>query len=264
MRFAPRDLDLLFEELTLPTPRNVSAVLAALETDGLVSRSRGRGAVWALTPIGRGRTAELLGDGDLQALQVEGALSVAPVLGNLTHPLLPPALAPPEALVAIKDFLSQHPFESNVFGMTRFPETRPEGGQPDPVQPALRVAREVCAAHGLTFHLASDRALSDDLWTNVVSFMWASKFGIAFFEDRQDRGLNYNMGIEVGSMLMAGRRCALLRDTSVERMPTDLVGRIYKSVDLARPDSVGDELHRWVRDDLALGKCNGCPRHSQP
>lgn len=174
------------------------------------------------------------------------------LLGGYSHPVLPTSLAPPELLPALHDFLAAHPFDTNVFGMTRFPSDAAPGGDPDPMTPALQAAKEVCADHGLEFHLASDRAMSDDLWSNVAAHMWASKYGIAFFEERV-RELNYNMTIEVGSMLMAGRRCALLKDASIERMPTDLVGRIYKSVDLDDPDTVRSAVEDWVTNDLNLG-----------
>jgi hypothetical protein len=145
--------------------------------------------------------------------------------------------------------------ERNVFGMTRFPDV----SRDDPVAPALTVARDVSASHGLEFHLASDRAMDDDLWTNVAAHMWASRYGVAFFEDRVDSGMNYNLTIEVGSMLMTGRRCAFLKDISIERLPTDLVGRIRKDVDLDNLDTVALALHAWMRDDLALGACPDCP-----
>jgi hypothetical protein len=125
------------------------------------------------------------------------------------------------------------------------------------VKRALDAARSVCEAHGLEFHLASDRQILDDLWQNVAAHMWASRYGIAFFEDLADppRGLSYNLTIEVGSMLTTGRRCALLRDGSVAAMPTDLVGQIYKAVDLANIRTVETALHAWIRDDLGLGPC---------
>ena len=88
--------------------------------------------------------------------------------------------------------------------------------------------------------------------------MWASRYGIAFFEDRVERGMNYNLTIEVGAMLMTGRRCALLKDKSVERMPTDLIGRIRKDVDLDDLSTVVQALHTWIRDDLSLGSCPAC------
>lgn len=89
--------------------------------------------------------------------------------------------------------------------------------------------------------------------------MWACQYGIAFFENRREKGLNYNLTIEVGAMLMAGRRCALLKDASIERMPTDLVGRIYKSVDLDDPETVAAAVHIWAAEDLGLGRCSACP-----
>ena len=101
--------------------------------------------------------------------------------------------------------------------------------------------------------------MDDDLWTNVAAHMWASRYGIAFFEDRVDRGMNYNLTTEVGSMLMTGRRCALLKDASIERLPTDLVGRIRKDIDLDDLSTVSEALHRWIRHDLSLGACPDCP-----
>lgn len=62
----------------------------------------------------------------------------------------------------------------------------------------------------------------DDLWGNVSAPMWASNYGVAFFEDRRGRGMNHNLMVEVGAMLMAGRRCLLLKDSSIKRMPTNL------------------------------------------
>ena len=90
--------------------------------------------------------------------------------------------------------------------------------------------------------------------------MWASRYGIAFFEDLADppRGLNYNLTTEVGSMLITGRRCCLLKDPSISTLPTDLVGRIRKDVDLSSDDAVAEALHKWIRDDLGLGPCADC------
>lgn len=123
----------------------------------------------------------------------------------------------------------------------------------------MQTARDTCALHALELHLASDRAMHDDLWTNVTAHMWASRYGIGLFEDRVQRGLNHNLTIEIGGMLTTGRRCALLKDGSLEKMPTDLVGQIYKSVDLDRHESVADALHVWIRDDLGLPGCARCP-----
>jgi hypothetical protein len=36
-------------------------------------------------------------------------------------------------------------------------------------------------------------------------------------------------------------------------LPSDLTGKIYKPVDLAKPKTVSDELTHRIRDDLNLG-----------
>jgi hypothetical protein len=160
----------------------------------------------------------------------------------------------------LRDFLAAHEFARNVFGVTRFP-TEGSDAPPDPIKDTLEVARAVCASHGLEFHLASDGQLHDDLWMNVAAYMWASRYGIAFVEDLAvpPRGLNYNLTAEVGSMLITGRRCCLLKDPSIESLPTDFVGRIRKDVDLSDIKQVEKALHIWIRDDLPLGSCSSCP-----
>jgi hypothetical protein len=188
----------------------------------------------------------------------ETAITGGTRLGGAVHPVIPVSLAPPDLIRPLRDFLDHHPFDTNVLGMTRFPDDD-DPTDPDPVGGALDAAREVCRHHGLEFHLASDRAMHDDLWSNVAAHMWASRYGIAFFEDRRAKGVNYNLTIEVGSMLITGRRCCLLKDSSIKRLPTDLVGRIYKSVEMDDRTTVEAALHAWISDDLALGPCPSCP-----
>ena len=257
-RFSPGDVQHLFDDFSLPSPPSVSNSLAALQRRGLATRVTGRGRTWSITPVGNAMVSELFSDLDLAAIEFESITHGNATFGHTAHPVLPPLLAPPRLLDPLRLFLAQHPFDRNVFGMTRFPDETDQT-DPDPVGPALAAAREACRQHGLKFHLASDRAIDDDLWANVAAHMWASKYGIGFFEDRRGRGINYNLTIEVGAMLMTGRRCALLKDTSIDRLPTDLVGRIYKTVDLMEPEAVSRAVHAWLRDDLAFDRCSGCP-----
>lgn len=257
-QFTPKELDRQFFDLSLPPPQNISDVIGKLKSRGFLTKGS-RASSWKLTPWGRDESVRAMSDIDLVALSAEAATTNT-LLGHVEHTIVPPALAPPGLIAGLRKFLEQHPFERNVFGMTRFPE---EGEDPrvlDPVSSALKIARNGCELHGLQFHLASDRAIDDDLWANVAAHMWACRYGLAFFEDRIKAGLNYNLTIEVGSMLMAGRRCGLLKDASMKKMPTDLVGRIYKAVDFESPKSVSAAIHEWLRDDLGLGRCAECPR----
>jgi hypothetical protein len=89
--------------------------------------------------------------------------------------------------------------------------------------------------------------------------MWACRYGIALFEDRMGRGMNQNMIIEVGSMVITGRRCALLKDKTIDELPTDFSGQLYKPVDFSSIEDTSATLHRWAADDLGLGRCSACP-----
>lgn len=93
---------------------------------------------------------------------------------------------------------------------------------------------------------------------NVAGHMWGCRYGIAFFENRTGVGINYNLTIEVGAMLTLGRRCALLKDHSIKKLPTDLVGHIYTPIDLDDHVGLSTAVHRWLREDLGLSSCKGC------
>jgi hypothetical protein len=245
----------LFEDTALPAPAKIGNVFGTLKTAGRATPAKAHGA-WKLTPVGKQRVAELIGD-DAAALLAE-SLPGGADLGHLRHPLIPASLAPPQLVRPVAEFTKSSPSAGHVFGMTRFPDDEEEPDGPDPVAGALEVTNEALDGHGLRFLLASQRALVDDLWGNVQGHMWSSNYGIAFFENRRDRGMNYNLVIEVGAMLMAGRRCLLLKDSSIDKMPTDLVGFIYKPIDLDVPATVTAAVHEWAREDLSLGKCPAC------
>jgi hypothetical protein len=248
--FSPIGVESLFDEIGLPPPPKVANVLRSLKGGGLVTSLKRRRGAWKLTPSGLIKLASLAPEMDLAALAVEAAQPRQTLLGDTAHPVIPPSLAPPALVGPLRAFLAEFPFEQNIFGMTRFPG--PKGI--DPLLPAIERARELCREKGLVFHLASDRSIVDDLWANVAAHMWGCRFGIAFFEARSETGLNYNLNIEVGSCLVLGRRMALLKDHSLEQMPTDLVGQIYLDVDLDKPESVSVALSGWLHETLRAKK----------
>lgn len=248
--FSPSDVESLFDEVGLPRPPKMGNPLRALEKDGLLTRMKNQRGAWKLTPHGISQATAVITDMDLAALIAEASQPTAAVLGATAHPVIPPSLAPPSLVMPLHSFLSEHPFERNVFGMTRFPDT--DSDTPDPLHPALETAAAVCQSHGLLFQLASDRNIVDDLWANVAAHMWGCRYGIAFFEARTERGLNYNLNIEVGSCLALGRRMALLKDRSLEALPTDLVGHIYFDVDLDDPRTIEKALENWIVESLKI------------
>jgi hypothetical protein len=254
--FQARQIDELHEALRIPAPKNTRATLTNLSSHGLVMRRAAGG--WSVTPLGRERAISIVGDLDPARVAIAFANTPGALLGSVQHSLIPPELAPIQWVGPIKRLLDRFPFERNVFCMTRYPD-KAEGDLDDPVRTVISTTRKVLSAHGLTMLLASDRAADDDLFGNIAAYMWASQYGIGLFEDRLGRSLNYNLVIEVGAMVMTGRRCAMLKDVTAPEMPTDLVGRIYKDVDFDRPSGVATAIHLWVAEDLSLGRCPDCP-----
>jgi DNA-binding MarR family transcriptional regulator len=253
--FTTKDVEELYEALRLPRP-NVGATLSNLAKKDLVTK-RAKPPPWSLTPVGRKTAHELLGEIDPAKLEAQLADFPGAELGAARHPVLPPSLAPPKWAAGIAELLDRFPFETNVLCMTRFPRADKPG---DPIAEVIATVEKALEAHGLKLHKASDAIVEDTLWANVAAYMWACQYGFALFEDRVGEGLNYNLVIEVGSMLMAGRQTALLRDTpTVEKMPSDLVGHIYKPVDFGDLTTVRGAAHLWAADDLGLGRCKECP-----
>lgn len=249
--FTPGQIADMFELLRLPRPGNVSQTLAELKSKGRVIRRR-TGGSWSLTPEGRGAASELVEGLDVTAVEAEIALVGSAELQQAQHPLIPPELAPVRWAVPIGRLLDHFPFETNVFCMTRFPREEREDELPDPVRDVITAARALLDTRGLHMHLASDRQADDELFGNIAAHMWACKYGIGLFETRFGEEFNDNLQIEVGAMLMTGRRVVLLKDRDTPNMPTDFVGHIYKSVDFDDPDSITQALATWISDDLGI------------
>lgn len=256
-RFSTGEVAALFAALRIPSPSNISARLGDLRTRGLVVKL---GNSWALTPEGRVASAVVVGKLDPQMIEVELRGVSGAELGHAKHSVISPALAPQKWVEPIARLLEEFPFEGNVFLMTRLPESPGDDEFLDPVRDVIPTAGEALGSHGLRLHLASERQLDDDLLGNVAAHMWACQYGVGLLEARSPRGLNYNAVIEVGAMLMTGRRCALLRDSvTAPNLPSDLVGQIYKSVDFDNHAAVAGSMHLWASLDLGLGRCPSCP-----
>lgn len=253
--FKPPGVLTFFDALRVPRPANIHRDLGLLESANFVRRF---GSNWSVTPVGRNAVQDHIQKFDEAELSAFLQGTPGSFLANERHLVIPAELAPPKWLNAIERLTQNFPFETNVFLMTRFPQDAHDTTYLDPIQPAIPVIREVLKSHGLTLQLASDRQLDDDLLGNVAAHMWACQFGIGILEDRMKRGLNYNVMTELGAMLMTGRRCALLKDKTSPALPTDLIGQIYKSIDLDDITSLEAKVHSWAAEDLNLGKCSAC------
>ena len=245
-RFSAAEVTATFRELNVPPPKNVGTMFSVLRSrEHLLRQPDGR---WALTPTGV-QTVDELGVKAATLIERDGAKFDGAEFAHVDHSIIPSWAAPPRWQAGIRRLQERSPFESNVLCMTRFPS---EGSTPDPVHGAINLARQTLSDFGLNLCLASDAIVDEDLLGNVGAYMWACRYGMAILEDRLGLGLNYNAVIEVGAMIMTGRRCTILKDRTVPRLPTDLAGQIYRSVDLDDVESVEAAVNEWASGDLAL------------
>lgn len=249
--FETSDVADLLVELRMPAMANMSRTLGRLRDQGLLMRPTAK--TWALTARGEAHLQEAASTVSTAALAVAAGHVPTSELAEREHTLIPPFLGPMGSAPGLGRLLDSHAFEQNIMLITRFPKNDDQ-----PFAELIKKMRDTAAAHGLNLIVASDAMYEDTLWSNVVTYMWAAKYAIVIL-DTADERLNYNVLIEVGGMLMTGRRCAILRDHAVPEMPSDLVGHIYKSTDLADHGATLDQIHSWIRDDLGLGSCQGCP-----
>ena len=131
--------------------------------------------------------------------------------------------------------------EHNVFVMMRYRAS-------DHFRQIETVIRETLSKYGLTARLAKDAALSDDLWGNIEIYMRYCRFGIAVFEEIDEREFNPNISLELGYMYALTRRCLLLKDRHMPRLPTDICGRIYRSFDThLLAESLAEKIQNGAR-----------------
>jgi hypothetical protein len=248
--FTTKDVVAIMHALKLPPLGNPSDALGKLRVRDLLMRPSS--STWALTPEGEATLAREVAHISVQALALELGQVPGAQLGNTQMTVIPPFLGPMARNPGLKDLLSRSAFDRNVMLITRFPKT-----EDDPFGDLIRKLRIAVAEHGLELQVASDSATEDTLWANVVTYMWASKYAIVLM-DRAGDQFNSNVLIEVGGMLMTGRKCAILKDASIENMPSDIAGHIYRPADLSDHKASVEEIHTWLRDDLHSAACGAC------
>src|SRR5215471_2459145 len=136
--------------------------------------------------------------------------------------------------------------ERNVFIMMRYRST-------EHFEEIESAVRQTLAKFGLMARLAKDSALSDDLWENVEYYMRYCRFGIAVFEEIDEREFNPNISLELGYMYALKRRCLLLKDRRMPRLPTDTCGKIYRDFDIYKlSESLAEAISESCNRDLRL------------
>lgn len=147
----------------------------------------------------------------------------------------------------LRAFLEDHPEPSrNVFIMMRFGATAQMKQIHDAIVAGL-------ADHGMNAVRADDRDYTGELWSNIEVYLTGCAYGIAVFEDIEQRDYNPNVSLELGYLMGRGKRTLLLKEKRLPNMPSDVVHRLYKEFDgYDIEKSVKREVGTWITRDLRI------------
>jgi len=178
---------------------------------------------------------------------------IVPFLDYIEHRLPPSPITsnrkgtgvtPPATLHdSLKRFHAAHrESESACFIMMRFGRT----SQHSKIEKAIK---STLAKHGIKGFLARDREFNDDLFSNILTYIHGSAFGIAVFERLETEEFNPNVALEVGYMLGLKKHVLLSKDQTLKALHTDLVGKLYREFDPQNPgSSIPFQIESWLTD----------------
>lgn len=103
--------------------------------------------------------------------------------------------------------------------------------------------------YGIKALRADQKIYSDDLFTNILTYMHTAKFGIALYDRITEDEFNPNVSLEVGYMLGLEKNVCILKDSSLKTLHSDLAGRIYQPIDIFNlEESLPSVLNKWLLD----------------
>ena len=149
--------------------------------------------------------------------------------------------------VAIEESLAQlrkdHPDPAKVaFIMMQFGYTTAH-------ENVVRAIRSALDSRGIKALRADDKQYHDDLFPNVLTYIYGCGCGIAVFERIEAEDFNPNVSLEVGYMFALGKPVCLLKDRTLKTLHTDLVGKLYKEFDPQHSGkTIPEQIAKWLSD----------------
>ena len=139
---------------------------------------------------------------------------------------------------------------SNVFLMMRFRPTEYHGQ-------ISKTIERVLSEYSLNLIRADANDYTPQLWDNVEACMNACDYGIAVFEQIDERDINPNVSLELGYMRGQGKKCLLLKEKRLPALQTDLSGYLYSEFDAFQIDgTIEPQVRRWLRSIGIAKKSN--------
>lgn len=152
-------------------------------------------------------------------------------------------ILPEELNTPLKRFRKDFTIESKTaFLMMKFEDT--------PIQLNLiKVIEDSFSDYGIKLLRADTKWYADDLLTNIRTYMHGCDFGVAIFDRVKTEYFNPNVSLEIGYMMAMEKNVMLLKDSTLNSLQTDLVGKLYHEYDFQRPETtLPIVLKKWLSD----------------
>lgn len=159
-------------------------------------------------------------------------------------PLVKPIVETPPAIQdSLARFREDYPNPMQAgFVIMQFTETRLHKRITKAIQSALE-------EFGISALRADNKEYHEDLYANILTYVYGCGFGIAVFERLQSEEFNPNVSFEVGYMLALNRPICLLKDSTLKTLHADLAGKLYRPFDVQNPTkSIRPQLTEWIRE----------------
>lgn len=156
-------------------------------------------------------------------------------------------LAPPTVRPSLISFLLDNPdYDKNCFLIMSFQQTRLH----EKIHKALRL---VLSKHDLKLLRADDKSYSNDLKTNIETYIHGCKFAIAVYERISSEVYNPNVAFEVGYMMGLRKDICLLKEKTLKTLNTDLAGNLYTEFDMQNiEETISIQVEKWLTDKEIL------------
>ena len=108
--------------------------------------------------------------------------------------------------------------------------------------------RDLFKKHGLELLRADDKYYSDDLLSNIRTYMHGCGFGVAIFDRINSEEFNPNVSLEIGYMMALKKPILFLKDITLKSLQTDLVGKLYEEFDFQNSKKSFDKsVTKWLK-----------------
>jgi len=127
----------------------------------------------------------------------------------------------PELKDPLNNFRLDYPSEKCAFIMMKFDDTKLQ-------KEILATIKDFCHALNVFPLRADDKYYSDELLTNIRTYIHGCNFGIAIFERLTEEDFNPNVSLEIGYMMALKKPILYLKEKTLKTLQSDLVSKLYE------------------------------------